>query len=138
MIQRDPESIYQIDPRQWEEIIAGAYSADGYEVILTPRSGDHGRDVIATKSGVCSVRFYEQVKAYRPGHVVTADEVRSMAGVLAGFPNASKGIVTTTSTFAPRLLDDPGLRSLIPYRVELKPRDVLLPWLDALHSRARR
>jgi restriction system protein len=50
IIQRDPAAAYEIDPRQWEEIIAGAYSQAGFdEVILTPRSGDKGRDVIATK-----------------------------------------------------------------------------------------
>jgi restriction system protein len=51
MIQRNPESIYDIDWRTWEEIIAGAYFKDGFEVILTPRSGDDGRDVIAIKKG---------------------------------------------------------------------------------------
>jgi restriction system protein len=46
---------YRIDPRKWEEIIAGAYKEAGFDdVILTPRSHDHGRDVIATKKGVYS------------------------------------------------------------------------------------
>ena len=45
MIERDPAATYQIDPRRWEEIIAGAYEREGFdEVILTPRSGDNGRD----------------------------------------------------------------------------------------------
>ena len=39
---------YKIPPERWEEIVAGAFKNDGYdEVILTPRSRDHGRDVIA-------------------------------------------------------------------------------------------
>lgn len=136
MFQRDPSAIHKLSPRQWEELIAGAYHAAGYdEVILTPRSGDGGRDVIATKNGVCSVRIFDQVKAYSPGHVVTADEVRALVGTLAGFNNVSKGIVTTTSTFAPRLEEDRGLINLIPYRVELRPRDVLLPWLAQIRAK---
>ena len=56
MIQKEPDSIYQIDPWKWEEIIAGAYTQAGFdEVILTPRSGDKGRDVIATKHGIGSI-----------------------------------------------------------------------------------
>src|SRR3989442_15699550 len=51
MIRKDPDSIYAIEPRTWEEIIAGAYQRAGFdEVILTPRSGDKGRDVVATKT----------------------------------------------------------------------------------------
>lgn len=132
---RDPSSIYEIDWRRWEEIIAGAYQKAGFdEVVLTPRSGDGGRDVIATKWGVGSVRFFDQVKAYKPGHLVTAEEVRAMAGVIHGYPNVSKGIVTTTSEFAPGIADDPSIGTFIPHRLELKPRDVLLPWLAELSS----
>jgi restriction system protein len=133
MIQRDPESIYQIDARVWEELIAGAYSRAGFtDVILTPRSGDYGRDVVATKRGVGTIRIFDQVKAYHPGNVVTAEEVRAMLGVITGAQNVSKGVITTTSSFAPRIPDNPYIAPYLPYRLELKPRDVLLPWLDQL------
>jgi restriction system protein len=133
MIRRDPESIYSIEPRTWEEVIAGAYEKAGFdEVILTPRSGDKGRDVVATKQGVGSIRIFDQVKAYKPGHVVTADEVRAMLGVITGAQNVSKGVLTTTSQFAPRITADEYLKPYIPYRLELKDRTTLLPWLDQL------
>ena len=133
MIRRDPENIYRIDCITWEEIIAGAYRQAGFdEVILTHRSGDKGRDVVATKQGVGSIRIFDQVKAYKPGHVVTADEVRSMIGVITGAQNVSKGIITTTSKFAPRITEDDYIKGFIPYRLELRPREVLLPWLDEL------
>jgi restriction system protein len=133
MIRRDPNTMYAIDPRAWEELIAGAYSEDGFdEVILTPRSGDKGRDVIATKNGVGSIRIFDQVKAYKPGHVVTAEEVRAMIGVITGAQNVSKGVVTTTSDFAPRLRDDPYIKPLLPYRLELKSGTDLAGWLNTL------
>ncbi len=134
---KDPEIAYRIPPRQWEEIIAGAYAKAGYdEVVLTPRSGDYGRDVIATKHGVGSIRIFDQVKAYKPGHVVTADEVRSMLGVITGASNVSKGVMTTTSTFATRVKDDPYLKPFLPFRLELKDRDELFPWLQKLAGNA--
>lgn len=136
MIQRDPESIYRIDPQVWEELIAGAYQRAGYEVILTPRSGDFGRDVVATKRGVGSIRIFDQVRAKQPGNVVTAEEVRAMLGVITGAQNVSKGVITTTSTFAPRISDDPYISPYIPYRLELKGRDKLLPWLEELSGTA--
>jgi restriction system protein len=88
---RYPESIYEVDPRKWEEIIAGGYRREGYEVELTPRSGDKGRDVVAARRGVGSVRILDQVKAYRRGNLVTADKVRAMLGVITGAQNVSKG-----------------------------------------------
>lgn len=137
MIKRDPESIYQINPFTWEEIIAGAYMRAGFdEVILTPRSGDKGRDVIATKRGIGSVRFFDQVKAYRPGHLVTAEEVRAMVGTVTAAQNVSKGVVTTTSEFAPRIVTDDFVKNMIPYRLELKAKDDLLAWLDEVGRKA--
>jgi restriction system protein len=134
VLARDPAAAYQIAPRKWEEIIAGAYARAGFdEVVLTPHSGDHGRDVIATKRGVGSIRIFDQVKAYKPGHVVTAEEVRALLGTMMA-ANVSKGIVSTTSTFAPRIGQDPGLSPYIPYRIELRPGDVLLPWLESLRT----
>jgi len=117
MLQRDPQEILSISTRQWEEIIAGAYTRAGFdEVILTPRSGDFGRDVVATRYGVGSIRIFDQVKAYKPGNLVTAEEVRAMLGVITGAQNVSKGVITTTSTFAPRIVDDPYISPYLPHR----------------------
>jgi restriction system protein len=109
-LQKDWTRAYEIPSRVWVEIIAGAFVRAGFnEVILTPRSNDHGRDVIAIKKGVGSIRILDSVKAYNPRHLVTKEEVHALMGVVARDPNASKGIFTTTSDFAPRLLDDPRL-----------------------------
>jgi restriction system protein len=115
---RDPDAMHRIPWRKWEELIAAAYAKDGYDVTLTPRSADHGRDVIAVKTGYCTVRIVDSVKAYKPGHLVTADEVRALWGVV-NLDRASKGVVSTTSSFAPRITSDPFLADLMPHRLEL-------------------
>jgi len=136
LLNRRPARVHELDWRKWEEIIAGAYRQAGFEVILTPRSNDKGRDIIATSpNGLGSVRFIEQVKAYSPGHLVTANDVRALIGVLTLDPNVSKGILTTTSDFAPGVLSDPDIARLMPYRLELKARDQLLEWLEAVASK---
>ena len=127
-----PDAVYELGWREWEEIVAGAYTADGWEVTLTPRSNDKGRDVIAVRRGFGSIKIIEQVKAYKPGHLVTANDVRALVGVLTLESNVSKGIVTTTSAFAPGIGDDPDLRRLMPYRLELKAKDELLEWLKSV------
>lgn len=132
IIEQDPESAFRIPPEKWEEIIAGAYERDGFDVILTPRSGDGGRDVIAEKRGWGSVRFIDQVKAYKPGHLVTADEVRALVGVLHADQRASKGLVTTTSGFAPRIQTDPSISPFLPTRLELVNGKALVERLSKL------
>jgi len=130
---RDPEFLFKIGWRQLEEIIAGAYEREGWpEVVLTPRRGDRGRDVVATRPGVGSIRIVDQVKAYKPGRRVTAEQVRSMVGVLRLEGNVSKGIVTTTGKFAPGIEKDARFAGLMPYRLELKNGQQLLQWLIGL------
>lgn len=119
LITQDPNAIFQIDARRWEEIIAAAYEQAGFdEVILTPRSGDYGRDVIAVKKGLGEVRIIDQVKAHKHGHLVTANDVRALMGVLQT-DGAAKGFLTTTSDFAPKIKDDPLIIPLIPQRLGL-------------------
>ena len=106
--------------RKLEEIIAASYKKAGFdEVILTPPSGDKGRDIIAIKRGFGSVRIIEQVKCFSPGHLVTANDVRAAIGVLMSDRNATKAVVTTTSDFAPKIADDEFIKPHIPYRLEL-------------------
>ncbi len=131
-LKNDPSLAFRIKPRQWEEIIAGAYWKAGFEeVTLTARSGDFGRDIIAVKHGLGTVRIIDQVKAYGPNHLVTADDVRALLGVLQG-DKASKGFLTTTSDFAPRLRDDILIKPFMPEKLELINGKMLLARLEGL------
>jgi restriction system protein len=132
LFQQQPEMMYKIDPFKLEELVAGMYEKRGYQVTLTPRSGDRGRDVIAVWPGFGTVRLIESVKRYGPGHRVPANDVRALAGVLMMDPRASKGIVTTTSEFAPRIEDDPLIKPFLPYRIELVNGTELLKRLSDL------
>ena len=70
------------------------------------------------------------------GHVVTANDVRAMLGVLAAEPNVAKAFVTTTSDFAPGIYADPRFTQFMPYRLERRPRDALLAWLGRISKEA--
>jgi restriction system protein len=124
---------FTLSPEAWEELIAGAFKKAGYDdVVLTPRSGDHGRDVIAIKKGVGCVKIIGSVKAYGPKNLVPYDSVRSLLGVLAGEQDASKGLVTTTSDFPPKIEEDPFIRPFLPTRLELMNGERLRAWLAEL------
>jgi restriction system protein len=131
----DWSQAYSIPWRMWEEIIAGAFKRAGYdEVVLTPRSADNGRDVIATRNGVGSVRILGSVKALGPGQLVTKEQVHALMGVVSIDPNASKGLFATTSDFAPNLLHDPGIKAALPHRLELMNGERLHKWLQQLSA----
>jgi restriction system protein len=115
---------FQINSRAWEELLAGAFDKGGFAVTLTPHSGDHGRDVIAVKDGFGCMRILGSMKAYSPGHLVTREHVHEMLGVVNA-EGATKGIIATTSDFAPKILEAPGLATSIPYRLELMNGDQL-------------
>lgn len=135
ILTKDPKSAFEISPEKWEEIIAGAYRQAGFDkVTLTPRSGDFRRDVIAVKRGFGAVRIIDQVKAYKPSLLVTADDVRALGFVLQQ-DNAAKGFVTTTSDFAPRIKDDPFISTLIPSRIELINGEKLIKNLIELRNK---
>lgn len=136
-IMEAPARMYDVDPRKWEEIIAATYDQSGLfdEVTLTPRSGDLGRDVIAVKKGFGSVRLIESVKRYKPGHVVSADEVRALLGVLLSDQKATKGVVSTTWEFAPKIAEDMFIKPHVPYRLELVNGTALVARLNKYANR---
>ena len=100
---------------------------------LTPRSGDRGKDVVATRTDFDAIRMLDQVKHHRPGHLVPADDVRALVGTLDGDRRASKAIVTTTSRFAPGV--DAEFATRTPSRIELGDGAALRKWLRKVHSR---
>jgi restriction system protein len=128
---------YRLTPEKWEEIVAGAFKKAQYdEVTLTPRSGDHGRDVIAIKRGIGCVKIIGSVKRYAPGNLVEYDHIRALLGVLSAERDASKGIITTTSDFPPRVNEEPFIAPFLPTRLELINGAALQKWLRELSHKA--
>jgi restriction system protein len=123
---------FDLSPRQWEEMLAGAFDKEGYQVTLTPSSGDRGRDIIAVRDGIGSMRILGSMKRYAPDNLVTRAHVHEMFGVVNSDLGATKGIIATTSDFAPQLLSDPGLAKAIPYRLQLMNGSQLQDWLKEL------
>ena len=134
-ILRNPEFLFEFDPRKFEEFIAASYDREGWAVELTPRSRDGGRDVIASRDDFGSFRIYDEVKRYGPGQCVTAEKVRALSGVVYGRQNVSKGVVTTTAKFAPGVWTDPAIAPLMPNRLELRDGERLLEWIESLKQK---
>lgn len=132
-ILKNPSEVRNITPRQFEEFIAELLSELGFNnVILTPRSGDGGKDVIASHSvqGI-PLTFYFECKKYAEGNKVQLDTMRSLLGTVAhDSRKVNKGILVTTSTFTK------GCKEFIlaESRVDGKDYDGVLGWVDELRK----
>jgi len=132
-LRADWSQAYVIPPEKFEELIAGAFERAGYDdVILTPRSSDHGRDVIALKRGVGCVKIIGSVKRYAAHRPVRYDDVRALMGVLSSESDSSKGMVITTSSFPDDLPVKDEFSRFIPTRLELMDGKRTLDWLSRL------
>lgn len=129
-LKRDPGFRFEFtsDPTKFEEFLAGAYKLHGWDAVtLTPRSGDKGRDVIAVTSKMSAMRILDQAKANSPANLVSANDVRAIFGVLRLDPGATKGIITTTSDFAPGVAHE--FQRVIPYQLETKNGEQFIEWI---------
>lgn len=132
-ILRNPAEVRNITPRQFEEFIAKLLSELGFnDVILTPRSGDGGKDVIASHSvqGI-PITFYFECKKYAEGNKIQLDTMRSLLGTVAhDSSKVNKGILVTTSTFTK------GCKKFIlaESRVDGKDYDGVLGWVDEIRK----
>jgi restriction system protein len=94
-----PEIMYEISPRRFEELVAELYHRDGYEVELTPVSGDGGVDIYAVqKTPFGSFLTVVDCKRYRRDRPVGVGLIRQLYGTVEA-KEASVGVLATTSTF---------------------------------------
>jgi HJR/Mrr/RecB family endonuclease len=125
-----PTELLKLSPREFEELIAELWRRFGYEVELTARTKDGGRDVIAVRKAEADIRFLIECKRYRPENKIGVALVRALYGVKV-HEHATKAILATTSTFtagAEKFFDA--------HKWELEPRDHLgvLDWLKRARS----
>jgi restriction system protein len=95
-----PEDLRIINRRKFEEIIAELFSGFGYEVELTKRTRDGGKDIIAIKRREVSVKYLIECKRPDPDNPVTVSTVRELLGVKVD-DNATKAILATTTYLSP-------------------------------------
>lgn len=113
----NPELMYQLDPRRFEELVVELYRRQGFEATLTPASGDGGADVYVVENNALGRSLTViQAKRYAADNKVGVGVVRELLGTI-DITGASTGMVLTTSFFTS------GARELernLEYRVALR------------------
>jgi hypothetical protein len=75
-ILKDPRSIFSVDPRFFEELVASIYADLGYRVILTKRTRDGGRNIIclAKKDGF-DLKYIIECKRYAAHRKISVGQI---------------------------------------------------------------
>lgn len=82
-----------VDPQVFEHVVASVFRSDGFDVVVTGKSGDGGIDIILQKA---DQQVGVQVKRYR--NSIKVDKIRELAGSLM-IAGMTKGVFVTTSDF---------------------------------------
>jgi len=99
-LQKYPDDLRVIDRRLFEEIVAEIFSGLGYEVELTQRTRDGGKDIIAIRKAEINLRFLIECKRPDIGKAVGVSAVRELYGVKVD-DGATKAILATTTYLSP-------------------------------------
>lgn len=99
-LQRYPDDLRVINRRRFEELVAELFNGFGYEVELTQRTRDGGKDIIAIRRREVDVKFLIECKRPDPGNPVAVSTVRELLGVKDD-DKATKAIIATTTYLSP-------------------------------------
>lgn len=128
----DPNFVFSITPRQFEELVAELLTRIGYDVELTQKTRDGGKDIYAAKrDGLGTFLFLVECKRYSPDNPVGVEIIRALHGV-ADIERVTGSMVVTTSYFS---RDARELASQIRYRMSLKEYLDVRQWLVDLRPR---
>ena len=130
-LKSSPYLLGELDSRQFEEIVAEVFRSKGYQVDLTKKTCDGGKDIIAIHTDSLGIKnkYFIECKCYAESNKIGVDIVRSLYGVKNTKDGPNKAILVTTSTFtsgAKKFIESETLSS---WDLVLADREQLLSWL---------
>ena len=125
-LSRDPNLMYGLPSRRFEEMVAKLFQDQGYDVSLTQATRDGGYDLMAVmKAGFSPLLLLVECKRYGPDRKVGVEVVRALNGVTDRM-RANQGLIVTSSFFTRDASEE---KRLIGHRMELKDYNDLTGWL---------
>ena len=130
-ISKNPQLLYALEPGAFEELIATIFSRHGFQVELTKKTRDGGRDIIAIRSdlGIKS-KYIIECKKYASHCPVRVDLVRNLYGVQMQ-EGANKSVLATTSFFTPDAREFANKKSTTEWAMDLKDYDDVVSWVSS-------
>lgn len=124
---KNPEKMYDLLPRKFEELIADILKDMGFDVELTKATRDGGRDIIAhISNSVCSYLTHIECKKYAPDNKIGVGIIREVMGVHQ-IRQATKSIIVTTSFFSKEAVKE---ANMVGNHLDLKDFNDIKEWLQ--------
>lgn len=124
---KNPEKMYDLSPRKFEELVAAILKDMGFDVELTKATRDGGRDIIAhIRNSVCSYLTHIECKKYAPDNKIGVGIIREVMGVHQ-IRQATKSIIVTTGFFTKDAVKEAGM---VESHLALKDFHDLKEWLQ--------
>ncbi|MFH1701372.1 MAG: restriction endonuclease [Candidatus Zixiibacteriota bacterium] len=124
----NPDYMYNLNPRKFEEVVAKLLERAGFSITLTPGTRDGGKDIYAIhKTDVGHMLILVECKRHNKDNKVGVDVVRSLYGVKMA-ERANMGVVVTTSFFT---RDAYEFKKQVGYDLSLRDYNDLTDWLRA-------
>ena len=121
-----PDLLYSVPSRDFEELVAELLTRDGLHVQLTPAIKDGGRDVLAfLDTPLGRLLFLVECKRYSRSRPVDVSIVRQLYGVVEA-ERASAGLIVTTSYFTREAIT---FSKGVQHRMSLKDYSGLVGWI---------
>lgn len=125
-LSRDYSSIHNVSPRKFEELVARILSDAGFDVELTGKTRDGGKDILAYYSNdIMSFLTYVECKRYARNKPVGVQTVREVYGVQQ-INKANKSLIVTTSYFSRDAIKE---QNMIYREMDLRDHNSLKDWL---------
>jgi hypothetical protein len=123
----EPQLLYGLPPRAFEELVAEVLNGLGYEVNLTAQTRDGGVDIIAVENRIARARYLIECKRFAAERRVGIAAAQRLYGVVTG-TEATIGILVTTSSLS---RDARCFVDQHPWRLGAREYDGLLEWLKS-------
>lgn len=125
---RNPHRLYNLSPRNFEELVADILKDFGFDVSLTPTTRDGGKDILAyMRNQICSYLMFVECKKWKPDKHVGIEVVQRLHGVQQA-NNANKSMIITTSYFSNPAIEE---SKRYEYLMALKDYNDLVLWLKS-------
>jgi hypothetical protein len=126
-LKKQPQAIFELSSRKFEEVLAEILTDMGWEVELTSATRDGGKDILAyQKTELGKLLCLVEAKRYREDRKVGVDLVRSLYGTLCDY-QASSAMMVTTSSFS---ADAQAFQQKHQYQLALRDYVDLARWIQ--------
>lgn len=131
-LRHSPELIREITPREFEEVVSEIFKAKGFEVDLTQRTADGGKDIIAIHTDSLGIRnkYFIECKRYAEDKKIGVSLVRTLQGVKNTKDGPNKTILVTTSTFTKNARTFVEHEASSKWDITLADYSILVGWLN--------